>query len=84
MRQSIVFGRTVRNKGYLLLKRKKGKQCSSGSSYDNIVISYVVIISQPLVVNITELPSLKLPRSYLHIDGAEPETNARIGNQRNT
>lgn len=65
------------------VEEKKGKQCSSGSSYDNIVISYVVIISQPLVVNITELPSRILPRSCLHIDGAEPETNARIGNQRN-
>lgn len=82
MRQSIVFGRTVRNKGYLLLKRKKE---------NNVVVEVVMItllsvmwFSQPLVVNITELPSRILPRSCLHIDGAEPETNARIGNQRNT
>lgn len=81
MRQSIVFGRTVRNKGYLLLKRKKE---------NNVVVEVVMItllsvmwFSQPLVVNITELPSRILPRSCLHIDGAEPETNARIGNQRN-
>lgn len=82
MRQSIVFGRTVSNKGYLLLKRKKQE--------NNVVVEVVMItllsvmwFSQPLVVNITELPSRILPRSCLHIDGAEPETNARIGNQRN-
>lgn len=57
---------------------------------NNVVVKVVMItllsvmwFSQPLVVNITELPSRILPRSCLHIDGAEPETNARIGNQRN-
>lgn len=57
---------------------------------NNVVVEVVMItllsvmwFSQPLVVNITELPSRILPRSCLHIDGAEPETNARIGNQRN-
>lgn len=58
---------------------------------NNVVVEVVMItllsvmwFSQPLVVNITELPCRILPRSCLHIDGAEPETNARIGNQRNT
>lgn len=65
--------------------------CWREKKENNVVVEVVMItllsvlwFSQPLVVNITELPSRILPRSCLHIDGAEPETNARIGNQRNT